>query len=216
MAKRDQKQQSKSSVGLSDQLERELAGRAYRKVMSGESLSAQERAALRRYEKQQEEDRRWQYYESIPQKHWREMSGRQAKVINEQALRYGIPFGGKTISLPQVVRALHNFLADNCRRFPQEEDDLLHAGATSPALERYREERALLARLDRLEREGELIPRLMMRAGLEHITTILRSAAERLRQQHGEAAVQIYNEALDEAEAGIARFFDQWVEENET
>ncbi len=40
------------------------------------------------------------------------MSGRQAKVLQEQAARYGIPFGGSTIDLPEVVRALHDFLAN--------------------------------------------------------------------------------------------------------
>ncbi|MCG6158337.1 hypothetical protein [Rubinisphaera margarita] len=214
MAKRGNKPPAKSTSGLSDQLERELAARAYRKVMSGETPSAQERSALRRYEKQQEEDRRWQYYETIPQKHWREMSGRQAKVINEQAERYGIPFGGKTISLPQVVRAMHNFLADNCRRFPQD-DDLLASNVASPALERYREERAIMARLDRQEREGELIPRLIIREGLERIAAILRTAGEALRQQFGEDAVTILNEALDEAEVAACRLCDEDLEEDD-
>ncbi|WP_146512720.1 hypothetical protein, partial [Thalassoglobus neptunius] len=115
------------SRSLSQQLEREQASRAYRKVMSGETPTAQEQSALKRYEKEQEEQKRWQYYESIPQKHWRQMSGRQTKVINEQAERYGIPFGGRTINLPKVVRALHEFLAANARRLLEDDDDLLQS-----------------------------------------------------------------------------------------
>src|SRR6478672_11158033 len=94
-----------------DKLDKDLAAGAFKKLQAGQTPSAQEQAALKRYEKQREDKLRWQYYASIPQKHWREMSGRQAKVINEQADRYGIPFGGSTIDLKQVVHALHDFLA---------------------------------------------------------------------------------------------------------
>jgi hypothetical protein len=112
---------------------------AYRKVMAKEKLSRQERAALKRHEKEKEERLRWQFYAAIPQKHWRRMSGRQTKVINEQAARYGIPFGGASVDLSAVVRALHDFLADNAQKLAREEDELM-AGPLSPALERFREE----------------------------------------------------------------------------
>lgn len=197
---------SKASQPLSDQLERELAGRAYRKVVAGEKLTAQERSALRRYEKQQEEERRWQYYESIPQKHWREMSGRQTKVLHEQAERYGIPFGEKKINLPAVVRALHNFLAENHRRLA-DNDELMNPAVASPALERYREERALMARLDRLERENTLIDRVQMHNALIRIAAIIRAAGSSLQRQFGPEAAGILNEALDDAERGIDKLF---------
>src|SRR5439155_17515646 len=134
-----------------------------------------EREALKRHEKEQEEKRRWQYYRSIPQKHCREMSGRQAKVLIEQAECYGIPFGGATVDLPKVVRALHDFLADNAVKLAREEDPLMQGGG-SLALERYREERAALARLDRLEREKELLPREAARQTLGQVAAIVREA----------------------------------------
>src|SRR5262245_24508452 len=140
--------ESGTSPSLTSKLDKELAAKAYKKVMAGEEPTAQERAALRKYEHIQEETRRWQYYESIPQKHWRQMSGRQTRVLNELAERYGIPFGGRTICLPTVVRMLHDFLARNARKLGEEDDDMLVADVASPALERYREERAALARLD--------------------------------------------------------------------
>ena len=62
-----------NGVARADQ---ELVSRAYRKVMAKEELTRPERQALTRHEKAQEEKRRWQYYRSIPQKHWRAMSGR--------------------------------------------------------------------------------------------------------------------------------------------
>jgi hypothetical protein len=125
--------------------------------MNKEELNAQERAALKRHEREKEERLRWQFYKTIPQKHWRQMSGRQTKVLREQEERYGLPLGGPTVNLPALARALHDFLAENALKLAQDDDPLLQ-GSGSPALEQYRVERAALARLDRLEREGSLIP----------------------------------------------------------
>src|SRR4051794_36283760 len=104
------------------------------------------------------------------------MSGRQAKVINEQAERYGLAFGGPTIDLPRFVRTLHDFLAKNALKLARDDDELMQCAPSSPALERYREERAALARLDRLEREGVLMPRDKAREALGQVAAIVRGA----------------------------------------
>src|SRR4051794_38395528 len=65
-------------------VDKDLVQRAYRKLMNREALSREERAALKRHEKDKDERLRWEHYGSIPQKHWKQMSGRQTKVINEQ------------------------------------------------------------------------------------------------------------------------------------
>jgi hypothetical protein len=187
-------------------VDRKAAAEAYRKVMEGKPLTSREQSLVRRFEKEKEERLRWQYYASIPQRHWREMSGRQAKIINEQALRYDIPFGGATISLPAVVRSLHDFLADNAQKLARDDDDLMQ-GNGSPALDRYREERALIARLDRLEREGQLLPRDEVRVALGRIAAIVRGAGDTLQRQYGQAAADILLEALDDAGREIERSF---------
>jgi hypothetical protein len=178
-------------------------------VVAGQRPTAKEAAALRRVQAEQEETRRWQYYEAIPQKHWRTMSGRQTKVLNEQAERYGIDFGGRTICLPKVVRQLHDFLARNARKLADEDDPLLNSDVASPALERYREERAAMARLDRLEREGQLVARADVREGLGRVASILRAAGDGLLQQFGPDAVDLLNEALSDAEREIERLFSE-------
>ncbi len=193
------------ALGLTG-LERKAASEAYRKVLAGQSLTSREQTLLKRVEKEKEERLRWQYYASIPQKHWRAMSGRQSKVLQEQADRYGLPFGGPTINLPTLARAIHDFLADNAQKLAKE-DDVLLQGAGSPALERYREERAAIARLDRLEREGQLLPREMTRVVLGRIATILRDAGDTLQRQFGPAAAEILHEALEDAEREIDRTF---------
>jgi hypothetical protein len=197
-------QQQLSTLSRADQ---QAAAQAYAKLARGEKLSARESAALKRFEKDREEQLRWQYYGSIPQKHWRQMSGRQTKVLNEQAARYGLPFGGPTISLPQLARALHDFLAANAQKLAA--DDELLVGANSPALERYREERAALARLDRLQREGGLLPRDQVRDALGRIAGMIRAAGDSLARQFGNPALELLVEAMDDAEMEIEKIFGE-------
>ena len=191
--------------------DKQVAALAYQKVMKGEELSRREREALKRFERDKEERLRWQYYGSIPQKHWRTMSGRQTKVLNEQATRYGIPFGGATINLPAVVLALHDFLAANAHKLSKDDDEdpLMRGGSGSPALERYREERTLLARYDRLERERVLVPREQVRSSLGQIAAILRSAGDTLGRQFGSGATDLLYEALNDAVREIERSFGE-------
>ena len=80
-------------------------------------------------------------------------------------------------------------------------------GGGSPALEEYRQERAKLARLDRLEREDLLIPRNEAREALGRIASILRGAGDALGRQFGPGAVELLHEALDDAQREIDRVF---------
>ncbi len=181
-----------------DPADRELAMRALRKRQSGEEPTAREAAALQR-----ESIRR--NVRAIPQKLWREMSGRQARTINEQAERYGLPFGGATVDLYALVPALHNFLATNKHRLAAPVDDPMMTGESSPALERYRDERAKIARLERLEREGTLVAREALHEGWQLVSGVLRQAGETLQRQFGSEAHAILEEALDEADRHVAR-----------
>ena len=180
---------------------------AYVKAMQGKRLTKAEKAELKRFEKDREEKLRWEYYQSIPKKHWRQMSGRQTKVINEQAGRYGLPFGGPTIDLAEVVRALHDFLAKHAQKLAQDDDQMMRGGS-SPALERYREERALLARLDRLERQRELIAVQEMRGMLDRFAGVLRRSGETLERRFGPDAMQIYIDAINDGERIAHEYFE--------
>lgn len=182
------------------------AAAAYKKVLAGETLSSREQSALKRFEKEKEEKLRWQFYGAIPQKHWREMSGRQTKILQEQARLYGLPFGEAKIDLPKFVRAFHDFLAANARKLAAPDDELMQGG-NSPALERYREERAAMARLDRLEREQSLLPRDEAREGLGRIAARIRAAGEQLERQFGPGAREVLDEALNDADREIEQVF---------
>lgn len=202
------------SLSAAERLEQQAAAAALRKMQAGQKPTRAEAAALKRVEKAQEERRRWEYYESIPQKHWREMSGRQTKVLHEQAERYGIPFGGRTINLPDVVRALHSFLKENALRLAYDESDPMMSGLTSPALEEYRRERAALARLDRLEREQELVDRATVRTGFGRVAALLREAGETLQTRYGADAAQVLIDALENAQRELSRVYGDTDEEH--
>src|SRR4051812_11949728 len=75
----------------------DVVARAYAKVIQKADLTREEREALKRHEREKEERLRWQFYRTIPQKHWKLMSGRQAKILHAQASRYDLPFGGATV-----------------------------------------------------------------------------------------------------------------------
>ena len=178
----------------------QLAQRAAEKQRLGVKPSQEESRAYRRAEKAREEVLRWRFYRAIPQKHWRAMSGRHARTLNEQAERYDLPFGGASISLPAVARALHDFLAENARKLAMpESDDPLLVGGNSPGLERYREAKADMAEMERDERNHSLISRDELREGWTLIAGVLRRAGESLGRQHGEDAQAIMDDALDDA-----------------
>ncbi len=202
------------SADAASRVDGDLVGRAYRKVVNREELSQAERRALKRHEKDKEERLRWQYYRSIPKKHWTLMSGRQHKVVDEQAARYNLPCGGATIDLPAFVRAFHDFLADNAGKLTREEDALLQGG-NSPALERYREEKAELARLDRMERQRRLLPRDVAKEALGRIASIIRNAGDALQRKFGVAAAEFLYEAIDDAQREIDRTFGDNASEDE-
>lgn len=79
-------------------------------------------------------------------------------------------------------------------------DDPELSGGDSPALERYRDEKAKLARLDRLEREGVLVRADSIHDHLMSIAALIRSAGEQLRRQFGNDALAILSESLDESD----------------
>jgi hypothetical protein len=192
------------SGGLA-QADQKAAAEAYGRLARGEKFSRRDQQALKRFERHREEELRWKFYRTIPQKHWWQMSGRQAKVLYEQAERYGLPIGQAVIDLPKVVRKLHDFLAANANKLLA--DDALMAGGSSPALEEYRRERAVLARLDRLEREGQLLPRDGVRDALGRMAALLRAAGDILGREFGSEAQNVLNEAIDDIRSEINRTF---------
>lgn len=140
-----------------------LAKIALDKLQRGDSPTAAEATALRRHEDSVEERRRWEYYRTIPQKHWLFMAGgsRQCKTLQDQARRFLIPIDGKIICLPDVVRSLHDFFAKNKHGLTA-----ILSGKDESAADAERRRKIVLANLDEL-RFAELRKMLIDRAASE-------------------------------------------------
>ena len=188
-----------------DSGDRELVAAYLKKNRAGEKPSAQEAAAYRRYQKQIEDADRWRYYATIPKKHWATLSGRQHKVLDEQAGRYGIPILGSLIDLAAVARWLHDFLARNAQKLKPDDDGLLQGD--SDWAEKYRKERALLVRLERREREGTLVDREKSHQCWTRVAGVLRRCGEVLQRQYGPAALRLLNQALEDAAREVDSLF---------
>lgn len=177
------------------------------KLAAGKSMSRDEERAWKRHEKRERERHGAAAYEAIPKKLWEQWSGRQRKVLAEQAERYGIPFANKTINLPAVVKALHDFLARNARRLLADPSgDALLSGEMTPALEQYRRARARLAELELEARKRSLLPRDEVHDRLARVAVILRGAGEAIRKLDQESA-----DVLDQALGDFEREIEDWM-----
>jgi hypothetical protein len=125
------------------------------KMGQGKSLTSAESAALKRVERAEEDKLRQKFYASIPKKDYTVMSGRQRKVLLEQAARYGMPIGGETISLPDLARWLHDFLAKNSHRLLGDPK----TDAAEEATIRSRNASARLMEMEYAQKIGKLIER---------------------------------------------------------
>ena len=192
--------------------DRRLAKAALEKRRMGKRPTYHEERALEKIERDDEERRRWEYYKSIPKRHYRKMSGRQSRTLNEQAERYGIPIDDETIDLREVLKWLHNFLAEH-KHALQTGNPLLD-GCSQALKDEYvrcqiaeKTEKAKLAHYDRLEREGALRDAAAIRTLLSGMARIHRGKLEALGRLHGPAAAKIIGEGWDDAQRLIDKFF---------
>lgn len=185
---------------VSEQIDQELVAAALRKRKQGERPTEREATALRRWEAAKEEKDRWRFYESIPKRHYVAMSGRQVKVLHDQARRYNLPLEGKTVSLPRVLRAFHDFLADNAAILSAAKglEDPMLGGGDSDALEEYRRVRTLQERIRLRDMQGDMIPRAMIHGILIRGAAVLKETGEFLVRQYGEEAGRLFADGIQE------------------
>lgn len=172
--------------------------------MAKRKLTAEEKLRRRKKAKADEERLRLKHYRAIPQKLWREWSGRQAKILKDQQATYGIPFGGRTINLEDVVRKLHDFLAANAAKLRTLENRT-HDEDT----QEWRRWRAREKRLDVEEKEGKLVDAEKLRPLLESLTAILREPLAQLQREYGLEAYRLVEDAVDRFDQDVARHFEE-------
>jgi hypothetical protein len=87
------------------------------------------------------------------------------------------------------------------------QDAAMLAAGVSPALERYREERARIAKFQRQQMERDLLPRDAVHQNLARIASLLRGAGEQLQRDCGPEAATILEDALEAATREIEMMF---------
>lgn len=193
---------SKAAISAAEKIDRDLAWAAREKQHRGDRPTRDELIALKRIEKLDEESTRWLYYRTIPKKHWREMSGRSAQVLNDQAERYGIPVGSRTVNLVDLAKWIHDFIAENSAALGK-------AGAKSRAadeLERLRRAQAEEREMRNAIRRGELRHIDEVRQTFEFVANTIRRASSELRTEFGDRPHEILAAAIDEAAEILAKF----------
>lgn len=95
--------------------------------------------------------------------------------------------------------AIDAYAAKKVAQVEKKPDPLL-SGTDSPELERYRKFRADLAELELGERNGSLIPKAKLEPTFTQYAAAVRRAGESLQREFGNAAIEMLNSALDDAE----------------
>lgn len=148
---------------------------------------------------------------AIPQGDYIWLSGRQAKVLQEFQIRYGLPVAERTIDLSAVVRGLHDLIARNAHRIrpvadtADDDPDVDAPAGSSPALERLRAAKADREEMLRDIMRGDLAKVEEVSAALAILATRLRRAGETLQRHYGNDAADLLNDALNESMGLIRR-----------
>ena len=124
----------------------------------------------------------------LPVSLYSQFAGRDINVIKTHGERYELPTTGDTISLPEVLRAFHDFLIDNGRKLNKPSND--------DWKELERKESYELAKLKRLALAGDLVDREEMHAINERIALHLAGCGDRLERAYGPEAREILSDSI--------------------
>lgn len=149
------------------------------------------------------------YAKRVPQKEFCLLSGRQAKQLKEQAIRYGFPIDGPTVDLYESTRSFFDFIGRHASKLVPGSEDPLLDGASTPWLERYREERTKMARLERHKLEGQLIGRSDIHEKLGALANVMHQTGDHLGRRFGPDAAAIFNQMLEVFERQVSEWGDE-------
>lgn len=124
----------------------------------------------------------------IPQGEWVRLAGVDRKTVLRHLAALGAP--GNPIDLRVVIPALHRVLHARSEQKRRQKTGLT-------PLERFRSERAMIARMERLAMQRKLLPVAEVRTELARIADTLRAAAERIEDQYGRDAGDLLREVID-------------------
>jgi hypothetical protein len=193
--------------GPKNQSRESAALRARLKQIDGKPLTKSEQADIAWMEKQDAAFYAELWAQKCSKGDYCRLAGRQNKVIDEAAHRYGFPIGGPVVNLYDAVKALHDFVATNGQRFAMAMD----AENDREELEKEKLRKQIEGLT--LENEtkdinlqharGEAIPKEALRIALSSLQAHLRSFGQQLRRSNPQV-VDDYNDFLDRLAEEVA------------
>lgn len=180
----------------------DLLKRAIGKKQRGEKLNRGEERALDRAKREQADRQLREGLTAIPKKLYVELSQRQHKILDEQAIRYGLPLLGPTVDLFALIRAFHDLLARGLATVDEPADE------TDWDVE-CKKEQALKARAARMALCGILLQKHVVDATLQSVAALLRQAGERMQQLGHTEAYSLLDETLADAQVQIDELLGQ-------
>ncbi len=194
----------------------ELAARARVAPFDGNRPNVSQRRALKRVTLAERDAIMDEMCAALPKRKYSELSGRTSHVCNKQARRYGIPIGGPSVDLGQVLQWIHEVIKEHGGRLlsaasDSKEDDPLLSGPSSAMLERCREEKWKMLVMEREAKEGSLLDVATIREAHVKIASILRTCGETLERQHGADAGQLLRDAIEDAGRAVEDMLSEGV-----
>jgi len=195
---------------VADEADRVAYIRVLQDKREGRTPKRADLRAASRFEAQRDLRLALAFVQSVPRRFLNQWAGIQNIQIDQAADRYGVPVRGPVWSVPEFVRWLFRFLAKNGRYIfrAQVNGDAIEDGPDSPWLEELRKERTLMERIKRRELERSLVSIHTFSQAWQLAGAAVRVGCEQMKREHLDRAVEIYGEALDNAERRLERFFD--------
>ena len=196
------------AAAIKQREQEKLADAARDKLARGEEPTVKERRAFEKVERRLTEEYGRVFVEKVTKAIYSEWSGRQQGQLYSQADRYGIPIRGDGISIPAVIRWMHDFIGEVGRRRSPDEDDVepeLLPG--SRELERLRAAKADMAEDERDIKRGELAPISEFKEFLVRWSQRLRMAGEIMSKPTCADPHAVFLDALDDCERMV---FDKY------
>lgn len=206
----------KAPVDPNKLIDERLAASARAKLARGEAPTARETLSLNRVDRDLIADYGARYVRQVPQATYLEWVGRTQRVVRAQADHFGMPFLGKSINVPEVLRRLHDVLAQvranaipPAQRAAESSDEAGKDNRSATAEIRLLEAKADLVEDERDVKRQELLPRASVHEIHSRMARVLRSMGERIGKNYGPHAHRMVNEALDDYEHLIDAFMEQ-------
>jgi hypothetical protein len=188
--------------------DRELWQAAARKRKAGQRPTVREQQAHTKVQAALDRAACWRYLRRILKAEWCTLVADDPRRINRVATQLGIPCLGNHLDAQAAIQHLWRLVRDNAERLAggSDEDPLL-AGASQELKDRYvaqqiehLAEKTALARLDRRQRESQLLSLDVIHAQHVRMAARIREAGETLQRHFGAEAYKILDDALTDFE----------------